>query len=82
MTALFDGATGKRLWLGRDENYKEAVRYTGQSSSNDAENRSMRGQMDRTNLRTATGVYAPPAFDEVVDVVVTPLVEAFPKQAK
>jgi hypothetical protein len=82
LVALFDGATGKRLWLGRDENYKEAVRHTGQNVSNPAENAMTRGQMDRTNLRTATGVYAPPPFADVVEVVVGALVEAFPKKAK
>jgi hypothetical protein len=79
---MFDGATGRRLWFGRDENFKEAVRHTAKDMSNEAENRAARGAMDRTNLRTATGVYAPPDFPEVVDVVVDALVTAFPKRVR
>jgi hypothetical protein len=79
---LFDGATGKRLWLGRDENFKESVRHTAEESTNDAQRREMRGQMERTNLRTAGGVYAPPDYADVVDVLVGSLVQAFPKRVK
>jgi len=82
IVGLFDGATGKRLWLGRDEYYKEAVRHTAQESSNDAQRKEMRGEMERTNLRTASGVYAPPDYAEVVDMVVGSLVPAFPKRVK
>lgn len=82
LVGLFDGATGKRLWLGRDEYYKEAVRHTAQESSNDAQRKEMRGEMERTNLRTASGVYAPPDYAEVVDMVVGSLVPAFPKRVK
>ena len=82
LVGLFDGATGKRLWLGRDEDFKEAVRHTAQESSNDAQRKEMRGEMERTNLRTAGGVYAPPDYAEVVDQVVGSLVLAFPKRVK
>jgi len=78
---LFDGATGRRLWYGRDENFKDAVRHTGRDLETEVDNRTARGEMERTNLRTATGVYAPPDFAEVVDLVVGPLVQAFPKRA-
>lgn len=79
---LFDGATGKRLWLGRDESFKEGVRHTAEEASNDAQRREMRGEMERTNLRTAGGVYAPPDYGTVVDVLVGSLVQAFPKRVK
>ena len=79
---VFDGATGRRLWLGRDENFKEALRHTGRDLSKDVDNRAARGEMERSNLRTATGVYAPPDFSEVVDLIVGPLVQAFPKRAQ
>jgi hypothetical protein len=82
MVALFDGKTGKRVYLARDENYKEAVRHTGQNLNNEAENRAARGQMDRSNVRVATGVYAPPPFEEVVELVSKSIVEAFPKRVK
>jgi hypothetical protein len=82
LVGLFDGTTGKRLWLGRDENFKEAVRHTGQNLEREVESRTAKGQMDRTNLRTATGVYAPPDFAEVVDLIIGPLVQAFPKRGK
>lgn len=82
MVGLFDGANGKRLWLGRDENFKEALRYTPNDTNSDLARSQQRGQMERTNLRTATGVYAPPDFPPVVDAVVAPLVMAFPKRAK
>ncbi len=77
---IFDGATGKRLWLGRDENFREAVRHTARELDRDVDNRAARGEMERTNLRTATGVYAPPDYKEVVDLVVGALVQAFPKR--
>jgi hypothetical protein len=79
---LFDGATGKRLWYGRDENFKEALRHTAKDLGKEAENRAARGEMERTNLRTATGVYAPPDYPEVMDVVVNALVGAFPKRVQ
>jgi hypothetical protein len=82
LVGLFDGASGKRLWLGRDENFKEALRYTPNESNSDLARTQQRGQMERTNLRTATGIYAPPDFPLVVDLVIEPLVAAFPKRAK
>lgn len=82
LVGLFEGGNGKRLWLGRDENFKEALRYTPNESNSDLARSQQRGQMERTNLRTATGVYAPPDFPLVVDAVVAPLVMAFPKRAK
>ena len=82
LVALFDGATGKRLWLGRDENFKEAVRYSPNESGSALANTQLRSEMERTNLRTATGVYAPPDFTDVVDLAIAPLVTAFPKRAK
>jgi hypothetical protein len=81
LVGLYD-ANGKRLWLGRDENFKEALRYTPNDSNSDLARSQQRGQMERTNLRTATGVYAPPDFPPVVDAVVAPLVMAFPKRSK
>ena len=78
LIGLFDGTTGKRLWLGRDENYREALRYTGAEAGNVGAQQSQRS-MERTNLRTATGAYGPPDYGEVVDSVVLPLVRAFPK---
>ncbi len=82
LVGLFDGATGKRLWLGRDENFKEALRYTPNDTGSDLARNQTRGEMERTNLRTATGVYAPPDFPAVVDGVVASLVAAFPKRVK
>ena len=79
LIGLFDGATGKRLWLGRDENFKEAVRYTAGSESGEMARLRTEREMERTNLRTATGPYAPPDYAQVVDVVVLPLVRAFPR---
>ncbi|UCE03518.1 MAG: hypothetical protein JSW67_04835 [Candidatus Latescibacterota bacterium] len=75
LIGLFEGSSGKRLWLGRDENYKDAVRYPGpgQLSSSQIER-----TRERTNVRTAGGVYAPPDYSEVVDLVVDALIEAFP----
>jgi hypothetical protein len=80
MIGLFDGASGRRIWLGRDENFKEALRYTAGSETGDVARVRTEREMERTNLRTAGGVYAPPDFDGVVDVVVMPLVQAFPKR--
>lgn len=82
LVGLFDGATGKRLWLGRDENFRDALRYTPASQESDLVRNQQRGQMERTNLRTATGPYAPPDFAPVVDAVVVSLVQAFPKRVK
>jgi hypothetical protein len=82
LVALFDGATGKRLWLGRDENFKEALRYSPNESGSALANTQLRAETERTNLRTATGVYAPPDFSDVVDLAIAPLVTAFPKRAK
>ena len=79
LIGVFDGATGKRLWLGRDENFKEALRYTAGSEQGDVAAAQTERQMERTNLRTATGPYAPPDYGAVVDVVVPTLVAAFPK---
>ena len=82
LVGLFDGANGKRLWLGRDENFKEALRYTPNDSNSELGRSQQRGQMERSNLRTATGMYAPPDFPPVVDAVVAPLVMGFPKRAR
>lgn len=79
LVGVFDGKTGKRLWLGRDENFKEAVRYTAPEQSSELGRTQTAREMERSNLRTATGVYAPPDFTDVVDLVVAPLVTAFPK---
>jgi len=80
MIGVFHGATGKRLWLGRDENFKEALRYSPNESDSELARTQTRGQMERSNLRTATGAYAPPDFAVVLDVIVPPLVQAFPKR--
>jgi hypothetical protein len=82
LVGLFDGATGKLLWIGRDENFQEALRYTPNDPSTSLGHNQQRGEMERTNLRTAGGVYAPPDFPPVVDLVVNSLVGAFPKRAK
>ena len=80
--SLFDGTTGKRLWLGRDENYKDAVRYTATGEATEVGRKENERTLERTNVRTAGGVYAPPEFAEVVDLVVGSLVEAFPKRKR
>ncbi len=80
MIGVFHGATGKRLWLGRDEKFKEALRYSPNESDSELARTQTRGQMERSNLRTATGAYAPPDFAVVLDVIVPPLVQAFPKR--
>jgi hypothetical protein len=79
LVGVFHGATGKRLWLGRDENFKEALRYSPNESDSELARTQTRGQMERSNLRTATGAYAPPDFAAVLDAVVLPLARAFPK---
>jgi hypothetical protein len=76
LVGLFDGATGKRLWLGRDANFKDGIRYPGPDEENRQE---LERQLERTNLRTVGGMYAPPDFSQVVDLVIGPLVEAFPR---
>ena len=78
LVGLIDGATGKTLWVGRDENYKEALRYVPGTEQGRAGTQAQRSGVERTNLRTATGVYAPPDFSDVVDIVVASLVKAFP----
>lgn len=80
LIGVFHGATGKRLWLGRDENFKDALRYSPNESDSELARTQTRGQMERSNLRTATGAYAPPDFVDVLDLVVPPLVQAFPKR--
>jgi hypothetical protein len=82
LVGLFEGSSGKRLWLGRDENFKEALRYSPNETNSELARNQTRGEMERTNLRTATGVYAPPDFPAVVDGVVASLVAAFPKRVK
>jgi hypothetical protein len=79
LIGLFDGTTGKRIWLGRDENFKEALRYSAGAETGDVARTQQEREMERTNLRTAGGAYAPPDYDGVVDLVVGPLVAAFPK---
>lgn len=79
LVGVFDGKTGKRLWLGRDENFRDAVRYTAPEQGSELGRTQTTREMERTNLRTATGVYAPPDFTDVVDLVVPPIVAAFPK---
>lgn len=80
LIGVFDGKSGKRLWLGRDENFKDAIRYTPNESNSELARTEARGQMERSNLRTATGAYAPPDFSDVLDLVVGPLAAAFPKR--
>ncbi len=82
LVGVFDGATGKRLWLGRDENYKDAVRYTATGETTEVGRKENERTLERTNVRTAGGVYAPPEFAEVVDIVVASLVQAFPKRRR
>jgi hypothetical protein len=76
MLGLFDGVTGKRLWLGADSQFKDGQRYSGPTEENIAE---LQRQVERTNKRTVGGVYAPPDFSEVVDIVVSVLVAHFPQ---
>lgn len=76
LVGLFDGVTGERLWLGRDAQFKDGLRYSGPSEENRAE---LERQIERTNQRTVGGVYAPPDFSQVVDVVVQALTTAFPQ---
>lgn len=76
MLGLFDGVTGKRLWLGADSQFKDGQRYSGPSEENIAE---LQRQLERTNKRTVGGAYAPPDFSEVVDIVVGVLVAHFPQ---
>jgi len=82
LVAVFDGVTGKRLWLGRDENFKDAVRYTSAGETTEVGRKENERTLERTNVRTAGGVYAPPEFAEVVDIVVASLVQAFPKRRR
>ena len=82
LVGLFDGTTGKRLWLGRDENYKDALRYAATGEATEVGRKENERTLERTNTRTAGGVYAPPEFAEVVDLVVGSLVEAFPKRKR
>ena len=76
MLGLFDGATGKKLWIGADAQFLDGLRYSGPAEENIAE---LQRQVERTNLRTIGGVYAPPDYSDVVDMVVSALVTAFPK---
>jgi len=82
LIGVFNGANGKRLWMGRDENFKDALRYTPNESNSELARTEARSQMERSNLRTATGAYAPPDFAVVLDMVVPALVQAFPKQTQ
>lgn len=75
LIGLFDGPTGKRLWLGRDENSMDAVRYPGMG---DLSAQELQREMERTNQRTAGGAYAPPDYAVVVELVVQALIDAFP----
>jgi hypothetical protein len=76
LVGLFDGVTGKSLWLGRDANFKDGIRYPGPSEERVQE---LERQLERTNRRTVGGMYAPPDYSQVLDLVIGPLVEAFPK---
>jgi len=76
LVGLFDGATGKRLWLGRDANFKDGIRYPGPDEENRQE---LERQLERTNRRTVGGMYAPPDYSQVLDLIIGPLVEAFPR---
>lgn len=75
LIGLFDGRTGKQLWLGRDENFQDGVRYPGMSTMTTGQ---LQRDLERTNKRTADGAYAPPDYAVVVDLVVQALVQAFP----
>ncbi len=78
LVGLFEGPTGKRLWLGRDENSLDGLRYPGpgEVASGDVERR-----IERHNVRTVGGAYAPPDYADVVELVINALVEAFPRAA-
>ncbi len=76
LIGLFDGVTGQRLWLGRDSQFRDGLRYSGPSEENVAE---LERQLERTNKRTLGGVYAPPDFAQVLDAAVVSLVAAFPQ---
>ena len=75
MVGLFDGSTGARLWLGRDENSADGLRYSGMDEMSSGQ---LQRDLERTNQRTAGGAYAPPDYAVVVDLVVGALVGAFP----
>jgi hypothetical protein len=79
LVGLFDGATGKKLWVGRDENYKDGLTYSGTAGGAPA---TVQREVERTNQRTAGGAYAPPDYADVVDLVVPALVGAFPAAAQ
>ncbi|MFQ5601125.1 MAG: hypothetical protein ACE5G2_11305 [Candidatus Krumholzibacteriia bacterium] len=78
LIGVFDGSTGKRLWLARDENSQDALRYPGPGAISAQE---LQRGVERSNRRTAGGVYAPPDFSDVVDILVGALVDAFPPSA-
>jgi hypothetical protein len=79
LVGFFDGATGKKLWVGRDENYKDGLTYSGASAGAPAE---AQRQVERTNQRTMGGAYAPPDYADVLELVVPALVGAFPAAAQ
>ena len=76
LVGLFDGMTGQRLWLGRDSQFRDGVRYSGPGEENVAE---LERQLERTNKRTLGGVYAPPDYALVLEAAVEALVAAFPQ---
>lgn len=75
LVGLFDGPTGKRLWLGRDENSVDGLRYPGMGNLSPEE---LQREMERTNQRTVGGAYAPPDYAVVVGLVIQALIDAFP----
>ena len=76
LVGLFDGTTGRRLWFGRDSQFRDGLRYSGPGEENVAE---LERQIERTNKRTLGGVYAPPDYAVVLDAAVAALVAAFPQ---
>ncbi len=77
MLTLIDFETGKIMWEGTDENYKEAVRTEGGRVRV-----ATAGIHRRVSGVTATGrdMYAAPPYEDVVVLVVEVLVKAFPSR--
>jgi hypothetical protein len=74
---LVDFASGRIVWEGTDENYKEAVRTEGNRVQVDGG-----GFVRRVSGVTTTGrdMYAAPPFEDVALLVLQVLVEAVPQR--
>ena len=74
---LIDFESGKIVWEGMDENYKESVRTEGNRVQVDGG-----GFVRRVSGVTSTGrdMYAAPPFEDVALLVLQVLIEAFPQR--